>query len=352
MDVKRLPFFLFCAVLSAAPAAEFIFEQAPFASSHASTIVQLKNGALMAAWFGGTEEGAADVAIWASVKAGAGQAWSAPVEVAREEKIATYNPVLFHTKDGRLWLYYKFGPSPERWSAARKFSSDDGKTWSPAEYLPAGLLGPIRSKPVVLQDGSIVSGSSVESYRTWAAWIERSTDNGQTWTKFGPIVVPDAVAASAGAPPAPRAALTEWDRTRGIIQPSVVTLAGNRLRFYARSTSKIGKICIADSADGGKTWTQARPLELPNPNAGVDAVMLNDGRIVLLYNHSDRRRTPLTLAVSKDGEKFTQFATVESDNGEFSYPAIIQGSDGALHMTYTWNRKRIKYVRVPLEDVP
>ena len=69
------------------------------------------------------------------------------------------------------------------------WSTDEGKTWSKPERLPAGLLGPIRAKPLVLADGTIVSGSSVEAYKTWAAWIERSTDNGATWKKIGPITV-------------------------------------------------------------------------------------------------------------------------------------------------------------------
>lgn len=321
--------------------------------SHASTIVELKNGGLMAAWFGGSEEGAPDAAIWGSVKRASNGGWSAPVELAREEKVATYNPVLFYTRDSRLWLYYKFGLSPDRWSAARKYSTDDGKSWSPTEYLPAGLIGPVRSKPLVLGSGIIIAGSSVESYRTWAVWIERSLDNGRTWSKFGPIV-PDETRAEPveGVSPPQVYGSADWDRTKGIIEPSVVVLDGRKLRFYARSTSRIGKICVADSRDNGATWTHAHPIDLPNPNSAVDAVTLRDGRVVLAYNPSDKKRTPLALAVSRDGEKFTQFATLELDPGEFSYPALIQGADGTLHVTYTWNRKRIKYVRIPVGDVP
>src|ERR1700729_796291 len=160
----------------------------PFAASHASTVVELKNGDLMSAWFGGTAEGKPDVAIWGATGTRAG--WSAPVELAREPDVPCWNPVLFHTRDGRLWLYYKFGPSPQTWTGARKWSQDEGKTWSPVEHLPAGLLGPIRAKPLVQQDGTIVSGTSTEAYRSWAAWIDRSTDGGKTWAKIGPIVPP------------------------------------------------------------------------------------------------------------------------------------------------------------------
>lgn len=320
---------------------EFIFDSAPFASCHASTIVELRNGDLMAAWFGGSAESKPDVAIWAARHVG--DRWSAPFELAREPEIATFNPVLFFTKDERLWLYFKFGPGPTSWSAARRWSNDDGRNWSAVEHLPAGLYGPIRAKPLIMPDGTIISGTSVESYQSWACWIERSSDGGKTWEKSGPITVPREVA-------------RKDDRgdaaPDGIIQPSIVPLGGKRLRFYARSTAGIGRVCVADSADGGVTWTQARPIDLPNPNSGIDAVALRDGRIVLVYNHSDRERTPLNIAVSKDGEHFQMFYTLEDQPGEYSYPAIIQARDGELHLTYTWKRQRIRHVVVPLSDIP
>jgi len=315
---------------------EFIFNDAPFASSHASTIVELRNGELMAAWFGGSAEGKPDVAIWSSRRTSRG--WTAPVELVREANVPAWNPVLFYSKDGRLWLYYKFGPTITGWTGGRRWSSDDGKTWSPVEHLPAGILGPIKDKPLVLSDGTIVSGSSVESYEAWAVWIERSVDNARTWTKVGPLTVPRSGVG--------------LGKTSGIIQPAVVDLGGGHLRFYARSTEDIGRICISDSYDKGLTWTQPRPIDLPNPNSGIDAVRLRDGRVVLIYNDTTSGRTPLNLAVSKDGEHFHDFLTLENGPGEFSYPAIIQSKDGSIRMTYTWNRKKIRYAEVPLRMVP
>ena len=189
----------------------------------------------MSAWFGGTKEGAPDVAIWSSTRNVHG--WSRPIELARESEIATYNPVLFHTKDGRLWLYYKFGPHPTSWTGARRFSRDEGKTWSPIEHLPAGLYGPIRAKPLVLDNGTVVSGTSVESYRSWACWIERSADNGKTFAKVGPIAVAPQFVKPVESSVAPNEAPTmfDWSKTEGIIQPSVVWLGGHNLRFYARA---------------------------------------------------------------------------------------------------------------------
>jgi len=151
-------------VAGADPRGEFVFTEAPFPSCHASTVVELRNGDLLSAWFGGTKEGAEDVAIWSSRRSGG--AWSAPLELVREPNIPTFNPVLFYTKDGRLWLYYKFGRRPVSWTAGRRWSDDDGATWSEVEHLPAGIYGPIRAKPLVMDDGTIVSGTSVESYHS------------------------------------------------------------------------------------------------------------------------------------------------------------------------------------------
>lgn len=310
---------------------EFIFDRAPFPSCHASTIVETVPGEFLAAWFGGTDEGNRDVAIWGARKDSAGK-WSEPFELAREPNIATYNPVLFRSHDKTLWLYYKFGTSPESWTAGRRSSTDQGRTWSAIEHLAAGLYGPIKDKPLVLDDGTIVSGTSVESYHAWSVWVERSTDNGRTWTKHGPVTVP-------GEP-------------FGIIQPAVVRLKDGRLRMYVRATERIGRICYADSADKGRTWTAAKPTELPNPNSGIDAVDLRDGRIILVYNNTTKSRSPLNVAVSSDGDNWNSFLLLEGEPGEFSYPAVIQASNGDVHITYTWNRKKIKHVRIPLNEIP
>jgi len=348
--LRRLSILLIIAAVPYAPGQnpdrELIFQTGTvhFESSHASTIVELKDGSLMVAWFGGTGEGNPDVAIWSSqARSGRTPAWSPPEELAREPNVPCWNPVLFHTKDGRLWLYYKFGPSPGTWTAARKYSDDEGKTWSVAEHLPAGIIGPVRAKPLVLPDGVIVSGSSSESYHAWAVWIERSIDGGRTWMRTGPITpVPNAL----------KSGTQEGNETTGIIQPSVTSLGGEHLRLFARSSANIARIMVADSFDNGITWSTARPLDVPNPDSGIDAVALKDGRVVLVFNNTTKGRTPLNLALSQDGEHFRIFATLEDQPGEYSYPAMIQGSNGDLYITYTWNRKSIAFVRVPLSNLP
>jgi predicted neuraminidase len=369
--------FVYCIGILTAPAQSagtgFIFP--PLASghalpgtqrdNHASTLVELSNGDILAAWFAGSKEGRPDVAIYgARLHSGT---WSAPVELARADGIACWNPVLFHTRDGRLWLYYKYGTHPSTWLGARKSSSDEGRTWGVAEPLPAGFLGPIKDKPLVLSNGVIVSGSSVEN-GTWTAWIERSRDNGTTWTHFGPITISEALDEPSAAalvaaehlatPPAEGAHDVHTKvyplatKTVGIIQPAVVSLGGRHLRLYARSHTRAARIAVADSFDDGVTWTQAHFIDLPNPNSGIDAVRLRDGRIVLIFNNSYNERTPLNLAVSRDGAHFSIFKTLEDGPGQYSYPAIIQAANGDLLMTYSWRRETIKLVRLPLGEVP
>lgn len=345
------------------PVGELIFAPGSggFPECHASTIVALKGGDLMAAWFGGQHERAPDVAIYtARFHAGV---WTKPREMAREfesgKEVPTWNPVLFHAQDGKLWLYYKYGASPSVWKAMRMFSTDEGATWSAKEKLPDGVLGPIRAKPLVLPHGVIVSGSSNEGEGGWRVFIERSVDDGATWTRIGPITVTreqDAAEKPWPDPPMDSPEVRAKDKGPrkfdGIIQPSVIDLGGKHLRFYARSRTLASKVVVGDSMDEGVTWGAPRFIDVPNNNSGLDVVRLKDGREVMIFNDTTRGRSPLNLAVSADGEHFRVFATLEQGAGEYSYPAIIQGNDGALEMTYTWKRVAIKHVRLPLDEVP
>jgi predicted neuraminidase len=300
----------------------FIFEKAPFTSCHASTILEVEAGKFLAAWFGGTGEGKSDVKIWLSRMEGG--KWSKPAVVAQEADFPCWNPVLFRTQAKTVLLSYKVGSHPTSWSGYLRRSTEGGQIWAASEQLPAGLLGPIKNKPIQRADGAILAGTSVESHRAWAAWVERSTDDGKTWRRFGPLAVPG--------------------RPYGIIQPTLFETKDKRIVALCRSRG-IGFICQAESKDGGETWSPAKPTNLPNPNSGIDAVRSKDGDIFLVYNHNNRGRSPLNLARSTDdGKSWNKVATLEEQSGEFSYPAIIQAQDGRLHITYTWNRTHIKHV--------
>jgi predicted neuraminidase len=277
-------FGVFCAALAAASAApksaiqkqtggptvsgpgviesEFVFETAPFASAHASTIVETSGG-LVAAWFGGTREGANDVGIWLSRRV-TGK-WTAPIEVATGiepggTRYPCWNPVLFEMPAKVLTLFYKVGPTPRTWWGMARTSTDNGRTWSDARRLPEGILGPIKNKPVELSDGTVIAPSSTETPETpsrWRVHFERTRDAGRSWSVARPP-------ASAGGKPI------------DAIQPSILTHSDGRLQAVGRTRS--GRVFETWSRDAGQTWTPVALAMLPNPSAGIDALTLRDRR--------------------------------------------------------------------------
>ncbi len=307
---------------------EFIYETAPFPSCHASTIEKTKDG-LIASWFGGTAEKNPDVGIWVSRSEGG--KWTTPVEVANGvqpdgTRQPSWNPVLFQPKTGPLMLFYKVGPDPQLWWGEVRTSEDGGKNWSAARRLPDGILGPIKNKPVQLANGDILCPTSNETNEKpskWTVHFERSGDGGKTWTATKPLN--DGVSI-------------------GAIQPSVLFLGGDKLLALGRS--KQGKVFEIASNDAGKTWSEMTLGSLPNPNSGTDAVTLRDGRHLLIYNHTPKGRSPLNLAISKDGRMWQAALALETEKGEYSYPAIIQTPDGLVHLTYTWKRQLVKHAVV------
>ena len=301
---------------------EFIYETAPFPSCHASTIEESKDG-LVASWFGGTHEKHPDVGIWVSRLADG--RWTTPVEVANGIESATnrfpcWNPVLFQPKSGPLQLYYKVGPTPSTWWGMLITSEDGGRTWSKPHRLPDGILGPIKNKPVQLANGDLLCPTSSE-HDGWRVHFERTSDLGKTWTTTEPV---------------------NDGKEIGAIQPSILFHKNGKLQAVGRTRQK--KIFETWSEDNGKTWGEMTLTSLPNPNSGTDAVTLKDGRHLLVYNHTPSGRSPLNVAISTDGKEWHSVAVLETESGEFSYPAMIQSNDGLVQITYTWNRKRIKHV--------
>ncbi len=318
---------------------EFIYEEAPYPSCHASTIVEVSPGRLAAAWFGGTHERQPDVGIWFARHDG--RRWLPATEVANGvqpdgSRLPTWNPVLFQPPEGPLHLFYKGGPSPSQWWGMLRTSTDGGTTWSEPRRLPDRILGPIKNKPVVLRDGSWLSPSSTESAAEgWVVHFEHSTDQGQTWQIIGPVA-----------------------KGRGFdaIQPSILFHMNGDLQALCRTRQ--GAVGMTWSRDGGKTWTPIAAAELPNPNSGTDAMTLADGRQLIVYNHSAHRpdesgkgeRVPLDVAISVDGLVWERVLTLETEPhpAGYAYPAVIQTQDGRVHITYTWKRERIKHVLLDL----
>lgn len=302
---------------------EFIFEAAPFPSCHASTIAETKDG-LIAAWFGGADEGRPDVGIWIARRGAAG--WSDPVEVAdgrqpNGKRYPAWNPVLFQSANGPLLLFYKVGPYPSGWWGMRALSEDGGQTWSQGQPLPKGILGPIKNKPVLLPGNSLLCGSSTEG-GGWHVHMESTPDLGTTWTATGQLNSVKRIEA---------------------IQPAILRYSSGKIQILCRS--KHGRIAESwATTPDGKSWTSMQLTALPNPNSGIDAVVLKDGRALLVYNHTTDGRTPLNVAVSEDGKTWKPALVLEDAPGEYSYPAVIQTADGLVHITYTWKRTRIKHV--------
>jgi predicted neuraminidase len=310
--------------------AEFVFDTAPFASAHASTIAETADG-LLVAWFGGSREGNDDVAIWCAVRGPGG--WSAPRLVVTGESAAgrrcpCWNPVLHREPGGSHLLFYKVGPSPRRWWGMVTRSNDGGTSWQAARRLPDGILGPVKNKPVVAADGSVLCPSSRED-DGWRVHIERSTDGGQTWTR-GP-------------------ALNDR-REFAAIQPTLLARGPRRWHLLCRTRQGAIGECFSD--DDGATWSKMRPATLPNPDSGLDGVTLADGRALLVYNHAQSLRTPLNVAVAAEDGSWSALSVLEDEPGEYSYPSAIAGADGRVHITYTWNRRRIAYAALRPDEFP
>lgn len=309
---------------------EFIYEKASYPECHASTIAETPKG-LVAAWFGGTKERNPDVCIWVSRQVNG--KWTEGVNVANGIQNDTlrypcWNPVLYQVPRGELILFYKIGPSPSTWKGFYKTSADNGLSWSAQQALPDGFLGPIKNKPVLLKNGTLLSPSSTEG-KGWQVHFEASANFGKTWQMIGPV---------------------NDGKEMKAIQPSILNYPDGKLQILCRSQNRA--ILTAWSADNGKSWSPLEKTSLPNNNSGTDAVTLKDGRQLLVYNHVlppgqevKGARTPLNVAVSKDGKTwYASLILEDSPISQYSYPSVIQTADGMVHVVYTWRRQRIKHV--------
>ncbi len=306
-------------------------------SCHASTVLPLGDGRVLAAWFGGKREKDNSVEIYCSVRS-RNAGWGEPECVSGRDDVAHWNPVLHERGDGTILLFYKRGAEISQWKTFFIESPDGGSTWSaPRELVPgdgSGGRGPVKNKCVKTKEGLLIAPASSEKNRLWLPFFDLSEDEGYTWT---------------------RTPLLERPKYKGanvhLIQPSVWQDPAGALHCFIRSDK--GALYRSDSCDGGRTWRKPYRTRLPNNNSGVDCCTDAHGRLWLAYNPVAENwgvRHPLTLSCSDDnGMHFTPILSPETGFGEFSYPALVY-RDGALHLTYTYKRKQIVYWKITLED--
>lgn len=293
-----------------------------FPRCHCSCIVEVPSGDLLACWYAGEDEARPDVALLLARKPKGAKTWKEPEVVADEPGKPEGNAILFVMPDGVLWLIYGVihgkldgPPGPGvRWATLDvrcRTSKDEGRTWSDIRVLEKGLGTVVRNKPIVLDNGDVIFGVEYKDEHS-RFWI--TSNCGRTWHVTGPVA--------------------------GVQneQPTLIQRKDKSLLAYLRPGFN-AYIAKTESFDHGRTWSKATLTTLPNPYAAVDMVKLRDGRVVLAFDKSMTRRTPLTLALSEDeGRTWPYKRDLITERGEFSYPAIIQDSHGLLHVTYTHDR--------------
>jgi predicted neuraminidase len=336
---------------------EFIvdFDKRPTDSAHASTLLELDDGSILTAWFGGSWEKGTDVTIWSSVRSSSG-VWTYPRQLEKVVGVAMWNPVLFRNSDGAILLFYKVGATIQKWKTYIIRSIDEGKTWSsPEELVPGdeGGRGPVKNKPILLHDGkTIVAPASIEN-EVWEAFVDISEDGARTWhaSDFVPLRRSGYNIQMVDQP---------YSKYRcfgnGIIQPTLWEDNDHVLHMLTRSTSS--SIFRSDSTDGGKTWGMAYAFGLPNNNSGIDLVKLPSGALVLAYNpvgnlpnYYKGPRTPIALAYSNDnGETWVEILVMEDGPGDFAYPAIVCNGHNEILITYTQKREQICFWKIRYEE--
>jgi predicted neuraminidase len=300
----------------------------------------LRDGSILAAWFGGTAEANPDSSIRISHRRD--NTWTPPRKMPRVSGKPHWNPVLFLAPDNTLRLYFKAGDWPSTWSTWLTTSRDDGATWTqptPLENTDNRPCGPVKNKPVILHDGTWLAPNSVETTKEWDAFVDISTDGGFTWSHSQMVPIDH-----------------DTFPGLGIIQPTLWETRPGHVHMLLRSSA--ARVCRSDSTDGGRTWSPVRQTGMPGPNSGLDLAQLADGALALVFNpvadHSFGSRSPLTIALSTDnGETWPRRLDIETQRGaEFSYPAIIALRNGDIAITYTWKRQRIAFWQGSPKQIP
>ncbi len=308
-----------------------------FNECHAVSAVELPSGNFIACWFAGTKEGNSDVDIWIARQIN--KIWQPPRKLIANED-ALWNPVLFYDDD-TLTLFYRQGVTIGEWKTLMRTSKDEGETFSEAQKLPDGFMGPIKNKPIKMSNGQWLCGGSIEP--EWECLMEVYSPATNTWECSVKLQVPGS------------------DMNSGIIQPTLWESFPGHIHALMRSS--LESIYRSDSSDFGKTWCSPYKIDLPSNNSGIDLVKTPAGELILAYNpiaENWGKRSPLILSLSEDnGKTWPCHYTLEEEEdfdpedryrGRYSYPAIINSQNGVTCF-YTYNRKQIRYQTIPVEAI-
>ncbi|HZJ78817.1 MAG TPA: sialidase family protein [Clostridia bacterium] len=316
---------------------EMVFEDKPTKNCHASTVLPLENGEVVASWFGGTKEGNNDVDIWVSVRDENG--WNNPQRISADKNLPHWNPVLLKRNDEVIQLFFKVGKKISFWQTYYSLSNDNGKTWlSPKPLIEndmSGGRGPVKNKCIRLSDGRLLAPASTEQDNVWKAFVDISFDDGATWERQNDI-----------------SQATHEGKTVNIIQPTLWESEPGKVSMLIRSNC--GRAYRSDSIDFGETWCTVYRTDVKNNNSGLDLVSLKDGTLYLVSNPVEENwgeRAPLTLMKSTDNgitwEEVLCLEKLNNKDDEFSYPAI-EAVGNTLYITYTWHREKIVFWKIEL----
>lgn len=301
---------------------QFIFQEVPGAAvHHCSTVAEAPNGDILALWYGGSYESSEDQALYLSRLPTGGAVWTQPERTLVNPGQPPGNAVIFQGPGARMYIIWgrMEGSWPKRrgsgWSDCRLFvrtSDDNGHTWSADTEIPGSYGWLPRNTPVTLADGTLalpISGI-VEGEGTGSFLLVLDEATGE-WSRRGFIP--------------------------GASQPSVVVRDNGDLLCLMRSSPRTMQ---SISTDHGHTWTPITPTPLRNPGSGVDTVKLASGLVLKAFTDTETgSRYPMVIVQSDDdGETWGDLITLATDYGEFSYPSIIQASDGTIHLLYTYRR--------------
>jgi len=306
------------------------------ASVHAATLAELPDGAIACAWFAGSREGGADVAVYLSHWQQGN--WSKPLAIADrlQTQIDTArltrkvgNPVLAVDASGRLHLWY-VSTSVGGWSTSavnHRVSADGGQSWSAARRLISApffnLSTLVRTLPLPLADGGFILPTTHELLTKHGEMTRVDSDGMVLYKQRLPANQP-------------------------MDQPAMAPLpeAGGFLTLFRDPGEEPRHIGVASFSDAAGRWQTQPSLPVENPDASIALIRLHDGRLLLACNPM-QGRSKLSLLLSEDGGRSWPEVLVVEDgpekSNEYSYPTLLQDRTGMVHLVYTWNRQKIAH---------